>query len=43
MLPGLILKEALLLVFGRLAEHALHRHWLSKPKAHRNAIIKNEE
>ncbi|HEY3596238.1 MAG TPA: MgtC/SapB family protein [Paraburkholderia sp.] len=33
----------LLLVFGRLAEHTLHRHWLSKPKEHRDAIVESEE
>jgi putative Mg2+ transporter-C (MgtC) family protein len=33
----------LLLVVGRMAEHALHRYWLGRPKEHRDAMIENEE
>ncbi|MFC0399845.1 MgtC/SapB family protein [Paraburkholderia rhizosphaerae] len=33
----------LLLVIGRVAEHALHRHWLAKPQEHRDAMLDNEE
>jgi putative Mg2+ transporter-C (MgtC) family protein len=33
----------MLLIFGRVAEHALHRYWLAKPKEHRDAMIENEE
>jgi putative Mg2+ transporter-C (MgtC) family protein len=32
-----------LLIVGRIAEHALHRHWLAKPKERRDAMIENEE
>jgi putative Mg2+ transporter-C (MgtC) family protein len=32
-----------LLIVGRLAEHALHRYWLAKPKEHRDAMLENEE
>ncbi|MFC0697787.1 MgtC/SapB family protein [Paraburkholderia humisilvae] len=33
----------MLLIVGRIAEHALHRHWLAKPKEHRDAMLDNEE
>ncbi|WP_246641955.1 MgtC/SapB family protein [Paraburkholderia edwinii] len=32
-----------LLILGRIAEHALHRYWLAKPQEHRDAMIENEE
>ncbi|MDE1181167.1 MgtC/SapB family protein [Paraburkholderia sp.] len=33
----------MLLIFGRRAERALHRRWMAKPKAHRDAIADGED
>ncbi|GAB2894952.1 MgtC/SapB family protein [Paraburkholderia jirisanensis] len=32
-----------LLIGGRIVERMLHRHWLSKPQEHRDALLEEEE